>query len=152
MNNSVVPMAVDAVHTPLIDKKQSRLCIEGGCFYCHQKGHMANQCPVRASSRVPEGSAQHVQLSDRKVGYCPAQAGGSLASRGGGNGRVFSTRAQNSGMEATLGEGRSMVTTNPFWARLTAQQTYSSREDASVCQEKPEVSRKEVQRFIGKLR
>ena len=105
---------------------------------------MANQCPVRASSRVPEGSAQHVQLSDRKVGYCPAQAGRSLASRGGGNGRVFSTRAQNSGMEATLGEGRSMVTTNLFWARLTAQQTYSSREDASVCQEKPEVSRKEV--------
>ena len=45
-----------------------------------------------------------------------------------------------------------MVTTNLFWARLTAQQTYSSREDASVCQEKPEVSRKEVQRFIGKLR
>ena len=113
---------------------------------------MANQCLVRALSRVSEGSARYVQSSDGKVGNCPAQAGGSLAGRGGSNGRVFSVRAQGSGKEATLREGRSMATTNPFQDRLVAQQTYSSRQDAPIRQKEPEVSREEVQRFIGKLR
>ena len=101
---------------------------------------MVNQCLVRTLSRVSEGSTQYVQLSDRKMGNCPAQAGRSLASRGGSNGRVFSARAQNSGTETTLREGGSVVATNPFWARLAAHQTYSSREDASVCQKESEIS------------
>ena len=74
------------------------------------------------------------------MGNCPAQAGRSLASRGGSNGRVFSARAQNSGTETTLREGGSMVATNPFRARLAAHQTYSSGEDASVHQKESEIS------------
>ena len=61
-------------------------------------------------------------------------------------------RAQNSGAEATPREGGSMATTNPFRARLAACQAHSSGEDASVCQEESEVSREEIQRFVGKLR
>ena len=86
------------------------------------------------------------------MGYGSAQTSGALAGRGGSNGRVFLTRAQNSGEETTPREGRSMVTTNPFRARLTARQAQSPGEDALICQKEPEVSREEVQRFIGKLR
>ena len=93
MNNSIVPMAVDTVHTPLTDDKRSRFHAEGGCFYCRQKGHMVNQCPIRASSRVSEGSAGHVQQGNGKMGNYPAQAGRSLAGRGSGNGRAFTARA-----------------------------------------------------------
>ena len=90
MNNSVIPMAVDAIRTPLTDDERSRLRAEGRCFYCRQKGHMTNQCLVRALSRVPEESIGHVQLSNGKMGNRPAQAGGLLASREGSNGRAFS--------------------------------------------------------------
>ena len=45
-----------------------------------------------------------------------------------------------------------MVTTNPFRDRIAVRQTYSSGEDASVCQEESEASREEIKRFIGKLR
>ena len=90
MNNSVIPMAVDAIRTPLTDDKRSRLRAEGRCFYCRQKGHMTNQCLVRALSRVPEESIGHVQLSNGKMGNRPAQASGLLASREGSNGRAFS--------------------------------------------------------------
>ena len=54
---------------------------------------MVNQCPIRASSRVSEGSTQYVQLSDGKMGNCLAQAGRSLASRRGSDGRAFLVRA-----------------------------------------------------------
>ena len=49
-------------------------------------------------------------------------------------------------------EGRGMVTTNPFRDRIAACQAHSSGEDAVVRQEEPEVSREEIERFIGKLR
>ena len=94
---------------------------------------MANQCPIKALSRVPEGSARYVQPGNGKVGYSSAQASGALASRGKGNGRVFSMRAQSSGEEATLKEGRSMAMTNPFRARLAARQAQSPRENAPIC-------------------
>ncbi|ETW78759.1 hypothetical protein HETIRDRAFT_428593 [Heterobasidion irregulare TC 32-1] len=68
MNNSVVPMAVDSVRTTLTDKERNRLRMKGGCFYYRQKGHMANQCPVRGSSRIHEGSARYVQQSSGMVG------------------------------------------------------------------------------------
>ena len=152
MNNSVIPMAVDAVRTPLTDDERFRLRAEGGCFYCRQKGHMANQCPVRASSRISERPAGHVQQGDGKMGNRPAQAGGSLAGRVGGNGRAFAARAQNSGAEATPREGRSMATTNPFRDRIAARQAHSPGENAPVRQEESEVSREEIERFIGKLR
>ena len=45
-----------------------------------------------------------------------------------------------------------MATTNPFRDRIIARQTYSSREDVSVCQEESEASREEIKRFIGKIR
>ena len=61
-------------------------------------------------------------------------------------------RAQSSGEKAALREGRSIVTTNPFRARLIARQAQSPRENAPIHQEEPEVSREEVQRFIRKLR
>ena len=89
MNNSVVPMAIDAVRTPLTDNERARLRAEGGCFYCQQKGHMANQCPARILSRVHERGIGHVQPSGGKVGYRPAQAGGALAGQGGGYGRAL---------------------------------------------------------------
>ena len=93
---------------------------------------MENQCPVRASSRVPEGSAKYVQLGNRKVGYSLTQASEALASRGEGNGSAFSMRAQSSGEEAAPREGRSMATTNPFRARLAARQAQSPRENAPI--------------------
>ena len=80
------------------------------------------------------------------------QASEALASRGEGNGRAFSMRAQSSGEEAAPREDRSMATTNPFRARLTAKQAQSPRENPPIYQEEPEVSREEVQRFIRKLR
>lgn len=86
------------------------------------------------------------------MGYRPAQAGGTLASRGGGYGRALPARAQGSGETATPGEDRSMATTNPFRARLAARQAYAPGEDASVRQKELEISREEIQRFIGKLR
>ncbi|ETW80773.1 hypothetical protein HETIRDRAFT_418735 [Heterobasidion irregulare TC 32-1] len=144
MNNSVVPMAIDAICTLLTDDEQAKLRAEGG--------HMANQCPARVSSRIHEGGIGHVQLSSGKVEYCPAQAGRALASRRGGYGRAILARAQISGETATLGESRSMATTNPFRARLTACQAYASKEDASVRQKKSEVSQEEVQSLIGKMR
>ena len=89
---------------------------------------------------------------DGKMGNCLAQAGRSLAGRRGSDGRAFSVRAQNNGVKATLREGRSVATTNPFWDRLAAHQTYSSGEDAPIRQKESEISKEEVQRFIEKLR
>ena len=45
-----------------------------------------------------------------------------------------------------------MAITNLFRARLTAWHTYLSSENAIVHLKKPKVSRKEIQRFVGKLR
>ncbi|ETW85191.1 hypothetical protein HETIRDRAFT_424594 [Heterobasidion irregulare TC 32-1] len=152
MNNSVVPMGIDAVCTPLTDDEQARLHAEGGCFYYQQKGHMANQCPAKILSRVYERGIGHVQPSDGKVGYHPAQASGALAGQGGGYGRALPARAQISGETTTSGKSRSVAMTNPFWARLAARQAYASRENASVRQKESEISREEVQRLIGKMR
>ena len=152
MNNSVVPMAIDSVRTPLTDAERARLRSEGGCFYCRQKGHMANQCPARDPSRIPQGAARYVQLSDRKMGNNSGQARPQLAGGGRSDGRAFSARAQSSSEEAAQGPSRSVATTNPFRARLTARQTHSSGEDAAVRSQEPEVSGEEIERFIGKLR
>ncbi|ETW82056.1 hypothetical protein HETIRDRAFT_318925 [Heterobasidion irregulare TC 32-1] len=152
MNNSVVPMAIDSVHMALTDEERNKLRMEGGCFYCRQKGHMANQCPARGSSRIHEGSAGHVQQSSGKMGNRLAQAGGKMATGGGGYGRVFLARAQSSNERSATIQGGSMATTNPFRARLAARQAYTPGLDETVRQEEPEVSREEVQKFIGKLR
>ncbi|ETW75018.1 hypothetical protein HETIRDRAFT_423601 [Heterobasidion irregulare TC 32-1] len=101
MNNSVVPMAIDSIHTPLTDDERARLRAEGG-----------------VSSRVHEGGTRHVQQGSREVGYRPAQTGRALAGRGGGYGRALPARAQISGETATSGKSRSVVMTNLFWARL----------------------------------
>ena len=86
------------------------------------------------------------------MGHSSTQASGALAGKGGSNGKAFSVRAQSSSEEATLREGRSMVMTDLFRTRLAARQAHLSGEDAPVCQKEPEISRKEVQRFVGKLR
>ncbi|ETW82068.1 hypothetical protein HETIRDRAFT_418047 [Heterobasidion irregulare TC 32-1] len=144
INNSVVPMAVDS--------EQNKLRMEGGCFYCRQKGHMANQCPARGSSRIHEGSIGHVQQSGGKMGYRPAQASGRMAAGGGSYGRAFSAKAQSSDTRSATIQGGSVVTTNPFQARLAARQAYASGPDEAIHQEEPKISREEIKRFIGKLR
>ncbi|ETW83229.1 hypothetical protein HETIRDRAFT_426576 [Heterobasidion irregulare TC 32-1] len=152
MNNSVVPMAVDTVRTTLTDEECNRLRMEGGCFYCHQKGHMANQCPVRGSSRVYEGLTGHVQQGSRTVGNRSAQASSRMGGGGSGYGRAFLTGTPSSTQGGTTMQGRSMATTNLFRARLAARQAHASRPDALVREEEPEISREEIQKVIGKMR
>ncbi|ETW77374.1 hypothetical protein HETIRDRAFT_167449 [Heterobasidion irregulare TC 32-1] len=152
MNNSVVPMAVDSVRTTLTDEERNRLRMEGGCFYCRQKGHMANQCPVRGSSRVHEGSARYVQQSSGTMGNRSAQTGGRMGGGGSSYGRTFSTGASSSPQGGTATQGRSVATTNPFRARLAARQAHAPGPDAPVRETEPEISREEIQRVIGKMR
>ncbi|ETW82568.1 hypothetical protein HETIRDRAFT_316111 [Heterobasidion irregulare TC 32-1] len=152
MNNSVVPMAVDTVRTTLTDKERNRLRMEGGCFYCRQKGHMANQCPVRGSSRVYEGSARYVQQSSGTVGNRSAQTSGRMGSGGSGYGRALSTGTSSSAQGGATTQGRSMAMTNPFRARLAARQAHAPGPDAPVRETEHEISREEIQRVIGKMR
>ncbi|ETW84626.1 hypothetical protein HETIRDRAFT_425908 [Heterobasidion irregulare TC 32-1] len=152
MNNSVVPMAVDAVRMTLTDKERNRLRMEGGCFYCRQKGHMANQCPVRGSSRIYEGSTGHVQQGSRIVGNRSAQASSRMGGGGSSYGRTFLAGAPGSTQGGTTAQGRSMAMTNLFWARLAARQAHAPGPDAPVHEEEPEISREEIQSVIRKIR
>ncbi|ETW79550.1 hypothetical protein HETIRDRAFT_117293 [Heterobasidion irregulare TC 32-1] len=145
-------MAVDTVRTTLTDEERNRLRMEGGCFYCRQKGHMANQCPVRGSSRVYEGSTGHVQQGSRTVGNRSAQTSSRMGGGGSGYGRAFSAGTPGSTQGGTTAQGRSMATTNPFRARLAARQAHAPGPDAPVREEEPEISREEIQRVIGKMR
>lgn len=51
-NNGIIPMEVDTTNVQnrepfkkLTDDKHEQLQKEGKCFRCHQKGHMAHECP-----------------------------------------------------------------------------------------------------------
>ena len=54
------------------------------------------------------------------MGNSLAQASKALAGRESSPGKALSVHTQGSSEEATQGEGRSVASTNPFWARLTA--------------------------------
>ncbi|ETW84763.1 hypothetical protein HETIRDRAFT_311919 [Heterobasidion irregulare TC 32-1] len=152
MNNSVVPMAVDLVRTTLTDEERNRLRMEGGCFYCRQKRHMANQCPVRGSSRIYEGPARYVQQSSGTMGNRSAQTGGRMGGGGSGYGRAFSAGTSGGAQGGAAAQGRGMATTNPFRARLAARQAHAPGPDAPVRETEHEISREEIQRVIGKMR
>lgn len=152
MNNSVIPMAVDSVRTTLTDEERNRLRMEGGCFYCRQKEHMANQCPVRGSSRIYEGTTRYVQQGSGTMGNRSAQAGNRMGGGGSGYGRTFSAGTSGGTQGGASAQSRGVATTNPFRARLAACQAHAPGPDAPVRETEPEISREEIQRVIGKMR
>ncbi|ETW82486.1 hypothetical protein HETIRDRAFT_120767 [Heterobasidion irregulare TC 32-1] len=93
-----------------------------------------------------------VDTGSRMVGNRLAQASSRMGGGRSGYGQALSIGAPGSAQGGTMAQGRSMATTNPFWARLAACQAYAPGPDAPVREEEPEISREEIQRVIGKMR